>query len=139
MSTNKKTSKKSAAKSATTTKNASAVKEAEAVKEKVTKAVEETKEVAEETQVTEKTAAKKEKAPAKKTAAKKADVVQEVFVEYGGNQILMEKIVADVKDKYVNEGHYLSSIKSLRVYVNLEERKAYYVINDKPEDKFVQF
>ena len=87
-----------------------------------------------------KPAAKPAKAPAKKTAVKKkADPVQEVFVEYGGDQILTEDIVNRIKETYVNEGHYASSIKSLRVYVNLEERKAYYVINDKAEDRFVEF
>ncbi len=32
---------------------------------------------------------------------------------------------------YVAEGHRASSIKSLRLYIKPEERKAYYVINEK--------
>lgn len=41
------------------------------------------------------------------------------------------------KPQAKNDGHRPSNIRSLQVYVNLEERKAYYVINGKAEGKFV--
>ena len=38
---------------------------------------------------------------------------------------------AAAKAAYVAEGHRASSIKKLAVYIKPEERKAYYVINEK--------
>ena len=78
------------------------------------------------------------KATAKKKAAEK-EVVQEVYIEYNQDQILTKELVEKIQETYKNEGHRISSIKSLRVYINLEERRAYYVINDKSEGKFVEF
>lgn len=91
-----------------------------------------------------KTVAKK--ASTKKPVAKKAttkkvvkEVVEEVYFEYNGEQLLSKELVDRIKETYKNEGHRISSIKSLRVYINPDERKAYYVINDKAEGKFVEF
>ncbi len=78
------------------------------------------------------------KTTAKKKAAEK-EVVQEVYIEYNQDQILTKELVEKIQETYKNEGHRISSIKSLRVYINLEERRAYYVINDKSEGKFVEF
>lgn len=78
------------------------------------------------------------KTTAKKKAAEK-EVVQEVYIEYNQDQILTKELVERIQEEYKNEGHRISSIKSLRVYINLDERKAYYVINDKSEGKFVEF
>lgn len=90
--------------------------------------------------------AKTTKKPAATTAAKKTvkakkeeEKIQEVFFEYNGDQILAEDIVERIKNTYKEEGHRISSIKSLRVYINPQERRAYYVINDKAESKFVEF
>lgn len=86
----------------------------------------------------DKTDAKK---PVAKKAAKKVEkeVIQEVYFEYMGDQILSNDLVERIKEAYKNEGHRVSSIKTLRVYVNPEDRKAYYVINDKAEGKYVEF
>lgn len=78
------------------------------------------------------------KTTAKKKAAEK-ELVQEVYIEYNQDQILTKELVERIQEEYKNEGHRISSIKSLRVYINLDERKAYYVINDKSEGKFVEF
>lgn len=87
------------------------------------------------------------KTPAKKTTAKratrkttkKAEPIQEVFYEYAGEQILTEELVGRIKEQYKSEGHRVGAIKSLRVYINPEHRKAYYVINDKAEGSFIEF
>ena len=87
-------------------------------------------------------AGQKKAAPAvQKTVAKKAEkeMVHEVYFEYNHEQILTEGIIERIQEAYKNEGHRISSIKSLRVYINLEARRAYYVINDKAEGKFVEF
>lgn len=113
------------------------------------KAVEESAKKAVEKMPAAKETAKKAISEAKTTAtsvkrgrpakAKKAEPIQETFFEFEGNQFMAESIVEKIKDAYKAEGHRVSSIKSLRTYVNLYERKAYYVINDKPENKYVEF
>ncbi len=39
---------------------------------------------------------------------------------------------------YKADGHRPGNIKVLQVYLNLNERRAYNVINGKPENKFVE-
>ena len=50
-----------------------------------------------------------------------------------------ETINAKVLEAYKADGHRPGNIKSLQVYMNLNERRAYYVINGKEEGKFVEF
>lgn len=83
-----------------------------------------------------KSAAKK---PAAKRAKKPVEKIQEVFVEYNGEQFLTGEIVEKIHEQYRAEGHRVGAIKSLRVYIDPAERRAYYVINDKAEGKFVAF
>ncbi len=81
-----------------------------------------------------------EKAAAKKAPKKGEQVsVEEVYFEYNHEQVLSNELVERIKMEYKNEGHRISSIKSLKVYVNVVDRKAYYVINDKAEGKFVEY
>lgn len=151
---NKKTSVAKDAKAVSTTKAApvAAAQSAVAAKAEDTKvvaketatAVKEAPEKKAEKPVAKKTTAKKttEKKAATKKATKKAavkEVVEEVFFEYNGEQILSKELVERIKETWKNEGHRIGSIKSLRVYINPEERKAYYVINDKADGKFVEF
>lgn len=74
-----------------------------------------------------------------KKPVKKVETVQEVYIEYADDQILTEELIDRIKETYKNEGHRIGAIKSLRVYISLEDRKAYYVINDKAEGKFIEF
>lgn len=76
-----------------------------------------------------------------KKPVKKAEkeVIEEVYFEYMGEQFLSNDLVDRIKEEWKNEGHRIASIKSLRVYVSPEDRKAYYVINDKAEGKYVEF
>ena len=91
-----------------------------------------------------KTEAPKAETPAKR-AYKKREVkkpvekIQEVYFQYQGNEILAQDVVAKIHAAYKAEGHKVGAIKSLRVYINAEEMRAYYVINDKPgDDKFIE-
>ncbi len=97
-----------------------------------------------------KTAAKPaaKKAPAKKTTTKRGrkpgsknkvvESVQETIIQFqGADVVVAENLVDRVKEAYKNSGHRVGNIKSLRIYVNVEERKAYYVINDKQDDSNV--
>lgn len=123
-------------------KKATVKKEAEEVKKEV-KAVAEEKAVAAVAEVAPKAeaAVAEKKAPAKKTTAKKATAKKsaakkvekkdEVFVQFAGEEFAVEEVMEKAKAAYVAEGHRASAIKSVRLYIKPEERKAYYVINDK--------
>lgn len=78
------------------------------------------------------------KKTAKKPAAKKPLVVENFF-EVGGEQVKIdvEEIKGKIYEAYKNDGHRTSNIRSLKIYYNLPERKAYYVINGKEEGKSV--
>jgi len=101
-----------------------------AAKAEVKPAVKETVKKAEE-----KVAEKKTRKPRKKPVEK----IQEVFVEFNGEQFKTASIIEKIHEVYKAEGHRVGAIKSLRVYIDPVERKAYYVINDKAEGKYVEF
>jgi len=105
-----------------------------ATKAEVKPAVKETVKKAEE-----KVAEKKTRKPRKKTVKKPVEKIQEVFVEFDGEQFKTASIIEKIHEVYKAEGHRVGAIKSLRVYIDPVERKAYYVINDKAEGKYVEF
>ena len=112
-------------------KKATVKKVAEEVKEVKAPVVEEK---ATEVAVAEKKPAKK--AAAKKTTdakaeAKKVEKKDEVFVQFAGEEFVVEDVMEKAKAAYVAEGHRACAIKSVRLYIKPEEKKAYYVINDK--------
>ena len=112
------------------------MKEETAIKETAGKA--ETKETAKKEE-TKKETAKKEtaakksikKAPAKKTESKKTEKVEEVYLQFHGQEIATKDVLERAKQAYIAEGHRESSIKSIRLYIKPEENMAYYVINEK--------
>lgn len=72
-----------------------------------------------------------EKKPTTKAPAKSSTKsVEEVFVQFAGQEWNVTGLTAKVKEAYVAEGHKASSIKKLSLYVKPEEQKAYYVINE---------
>lgn len=85
----------------------------------------------------EKTVAKKavekktveKKAVVKKTAEKKA-VQEEIFVQFGNQEVFTANVVERVKNAYIAEGHTAESIEKVRVYIKPEENMIYYVVND---------
>jgi len=90
---------------------------------------------------------KKETKPAEKTTKKvltktkkkKEDRITEVYVQHKNEEILTKDIVHQIEEGFIAEGHRTSTIKTLQVYLNIHEKKAYYVINGKAEGKFVSF
>ena len=72
-------------------------------------------------------------------AKKPVEKVQEVYFEYQDEQFQAESLVARIHEAYKAEGHRVGAIKSLKVYINPVEHKAYYVINDKAEGKYIEF
>lgn len=89
--------------------------------------VEEKKTVAKKT--TEKKVTEK-KAPAKKVTEKKAVVKEEIFVQFGNQEVFATDVVERVKNAYIAEGHTAESIEKVRVYIKPEENMIYYVVND---------
>lgn len=89
-----------------------------------------------------KTAAKKaepKKRGRKSAVAKKAEPrVQEVYFEFGDKQVEAGDIVSKVEQAYKDAGHQIGRIKDLKVYINSEEGRAYYVINGDGEGKFIE-
>lgn len=91
---------------------------------------------------TEEKAAEKKPAAKKAAAGKKrgrkpaaekkaAEKVEEVYVQFAGEELLTKEVLERAKQAYVAEGHRESSIKSIRLYIKPEEHMAYYVINEK--------
>ena len=106
---------------------------------KATKAVEEVKAAAQAVaeKVEEKKAAKKapaKKAAPKKTAPKKpAEAKVNFFVEYGGVQVSVEEVVANVKATYGKDA------KEFAVYLKPDESKAYFVADGEEGEMDVFF
>ena len=81
-----------------------------------------------------KKAAPAKKAPAKKAAPKKpAEAKVDFFVEFGGVQVSVEKVVADVKATYGKDA------KEIAVYLKPEESKAYFVADGESGEMDVFF
>ena len=116
------TTKKAAAKTAekeTTKKTAAAEKETKTAAKTTKKTAAKTTKAAEAKEEKKATA---KKAPAKKAAPKKpAEAKVDFFVEFGGVQVSIEKVVADVKATYGKDA------KEIAVYLKPEESKAYFV------------
>ena len=95
---------------------------------------EEAKEVkvtaAEEATVVETVKPAEKKKPVKREnkAVEKKD---EVYVQFAGEEFAVQDVMEKAKAAYVAEGHRASAIKSVRLYIKPEERRAYYVINEK--------
>ena len=115
-------------------KDVAAVQETKAVETKAAAPVAEAK--------AEAPVAEPKAAPAKKTArtaAKRAvkaaapapEKLEELVIQYGVMEWKGAELMERAKAAYAAEGHRISSIKSLSLYVKPEERKAYYVVNEK--------
>lgn len=79
--------------------------------------------------VAKKTAEKKvveKKAPVKKVTV----VKEEIFVQFGNQEVFTADVVERVKNAYIAEGHTADSIEKVRVYIKPEENMIYYVVND---------
>ena len=107
---------------------------ASAVEAKATEKLANVKETVKETTEAVKEEVKKapkKKATRKAAAKKESERETEVFVEYYGQQSSVEEITNKVKEVFVSEGHRVSTIKSLKLYLKPEDGFAYYVINEK--------
>jgi hypothetical protein len=116
-----KTATKTATKAAKTTKAAEEVKaEAKA-------------EVKAEKKAPAKQAAPKKAAPKKAAPAKPAEAKVDFFVEYGGVQVSVADVIANVKATYGKDA------KEISVYLKPEESKAYFVADGEEKEMDVFF
>ena len=117
----KKTAAKAAEKEVKETVKKTAEKAAEVKAEPKAEAVEEKK-------------APAKKAPAKKAAPKKpAETKVNFFVEFGGVQVSIDEVVANVKATYGKDA------KEISVYLKPEESKAYFVADGEEKEMDVYF
>ena len=65
-----------------------------------------------------------------KTPVQRAEKVEELYLEFGGEQWNISDCKERAVAAYVAERHQPRSIKKLAIYLKPEERKAYYVVND---------
>jgi len=78
---------------------------------------------------------------AKKEVMKEAagGIELETYFEFNGIQINSDEMIEKTKEAYLAEGNSLDDVKSVKVYINANERRAYYVINGQAENKFIEF
>ena len=145
--TNKNIEKKKAATKVAAKEAVVEEKKAPVVEEKKAPVVEEKKtSVVEEKKPVEKTPVVEEKkAPAKKTTTKKTtttkrttkkkEVQPEVYIQFSGNESIVDAITKKAKDQFIAEGHKEEDIKSLKIYLKPEDNAAYYVVNEENAGK----
>ena len=90
---------------------------------------------------TAKTAAKTtaKKTTTRKAAAKKAvpEMNKEVHIQFAGNDILTKELVSKAAAIWTEEmGNKAEDIKDIKVYANIDQRAAYYVINEDVRGSF---
>lgn len=89
---------------------------------------------AEEKKVMPKNETEAQKTTRKARAVKKTikeEPKLEVFIQYEGREAIVADAIEKAKAEFVADGHRVSSIKSLQIYLKPEEYAAYYVINQK--------
>ena len=114
--------------------------------EKTVEAPETVTEKATAKKTTRKTAAKKtaaktttRKTTARKTTSKKAasEMNKEVHIQFAGNDILAKDLVSNAAAVWTEEmGKKAEDIKDIKVYANVDEGAAYYVINEDVRGSF---
>jgi len=65
----------------------------------------------------------------------KKKVEEKVFLQYGGQEVAIDDIMAKVKKEFIAEGHDGAEIKSIRLYLKPEENMVYYIINEESSSK----
>ncbi len=58
-----------------------------------------------------------------------------LFVQYQGKQVEEKDIVASVKEAWTEAGNKVGDIKTMDIYVKLEDNAVYYVINETESGK----
>lgn len=67
------------------------------------------------------------------------EIMVDTFVEFNGMQICVEELVSRAKEAFIAGGNKIQDVDNVKIYINANERRAYYVINDNPQSKFIEF
>ncbi len=68
-----------------------------------------------------------------------AGVEIETYFEFNGIQVNSEDMVERAREAYLAEGNKIEDVKSVKIYINANERRVYYVVNGNAENKFIEF
>lgn len=60
----------------------------------------------------------------------------EVYIQYRNTELRTTDILEKARTDYVSNGHKLTDIKEIQVYLKPEDNKVYYVVNHKDTGKF---
>lgn len=60
----------------------------------------------------------------------------EFFIQYKDYEVRTEDIAQIIREQYIAQGHKMSDIKELQIYLKPEENTAYYVVNHKETGKY---
>lgn len=61
----------------------------------------------------------------------------ETIVEYNGKQISIKELESVAKKQWVSLGNKVKELKTLKIYLNTNENKAYAIPNNKIEKQFI--
>ena len=63
----------------------------------------------------------------------------EVYFQYSGKEIASKDLVSNVKKAWIEmTGKKEEDIQDVKVYVNSDENKAYYVVNGEAEGNYIE-
>jgi hypothetical protein len=57
-------------------------------------------------------------------------------IQFSGKEVILKELEQRVKEIWREEGNLQKDIKSMEIYVKIEENKCYYVINENISGKF---
>lgn len=66
----------------------------------------------------------------KETVTKKPAKKQEVYIQFGGREVLEKEVIANVKKAWTDMGNKVGDMLDVKIYIKPEEAMVYYVIND---------
>ena len=58
------------------------------------------------------------------------------IIQFSGKEVILEELERKVKELWKEKGNLQKDIKSMEIYVKIEENKCYYVINGTVSNKF---
>lgn len=90
---------------------------------------------AEEKEIMQKLQSKISELKKKSSTLVKKKAEEKIFLQFGGQEVVLEDIMEKAKEKFCAEGHEEADIKSIRLYLKPEENMAYYIINDESSNK----
>lgn len=67
------------------------------------------------------------------------EILVDTYFEFNGMQVNVDELVNKTKEAYQAAGNSMDDVENVKIYINANERRAYYVVNDNPLNKFIEF